>query len=243
MNEPKYQGLPGMLVSNALTERKDDYTFNVTYTSSRSIDDICGLAANDKYPASELRAVYELLLAMAKREMYNGATVEFGFAINSLGVSGPFIGPKAQFDPKKNTITLRTSPRTSIYRDELQTIPVIVKGVEEGLPTVITVYDVKTQTTNDRITPGGIVNLKTSRGKITETAGCGLFFESAGGEVAGTIGLADLATNTKTQLSFVVPTLEPGVYTLKLVTDYSGSNEHVLKTPRENVFPYELTVE
>ena len=243
MNEPKYQGLPGMLTSNELTERKDDYTFNVTYTSSRSIDDICGLAANDKYPASELRAVYELLLAMAKREMYNGATVEFGFAINSLGVNGPFIGPKAQFDPKKNTITLRTSPRTAIYRDELQAIPVIVKGVEEGLPTIITVYDVNTQTTNDRITPGGMVNVKTSRGKISPTEGSGLFFISAGGEVSGSITAANLGTNTKSQLSFVVPALEPGIYTLKLVTDYSGNDAKPLKNLRENTFPYELTVE
>lgn len=242
MNEPKFQGLPGKLTSNELTERKDDFTFNVTYTTSRSIDDICRLAANDKYPASELKAVYDLLLAKAKSEMYTGATVEFGFAINSLGVTGSFIGPKAQFDPAKNTVVLRCTPRTSTYRAELQTIPIIVTSVEDGLPTIITVYDVKTQTTNEFITPGGMVNVKTSKGKITATEGCGVFFLDSEGQVAASVGVADMGTNTKSQLSFVVPPLAAGTYRLKLVTDFSGNDAKPLKTLRENVFPYEMEV-
>lgn len=95
----------------------------MTYTANRSIADICALAANEKYLASELKAIYDLLLATAKNELYNGATLEFNFSNNSLGVSGAFMGPKAQFDPAGTGLicVLRcgrrsTSLSCSIYR-------------------------------------------------------------------------------------------------------------------------------
>lgn len=204
MAEIKLKGLPGKLTKNYLTEREDDYTFNVTYTANRSIADICALAANEKYSASELKAVYDLLLTTAKNELYSGATVEFGFSNNSLGVSGAFIGPKAQFDPEVNRIDLRTSPRTAEYGAELQRIPVIVTGVEEGLPTIISVTDVLSGTTNDVLTPGGIANVKTNRGRVTGDAGSGLFFMASDGTVAATITYNELGSNTPSKLSFVV---------------------------------------
>lgn len=242
MAEVKLKGLPGKLSKNYLTEREDDYTFNVTYTANRSIADICALAANEKYSASELKAVYDLLLATAKNELYNGATVEFGFSNNSLGVSGPFIGPKAQFDPTVNRIDLRTSPRTAEYGAELQRIPVIVTGVEEGLPTIISVTDVRSGATNDVLTPGGIVNVKVSRGRITDDSESGLFFIADDGTTAATVPVRELGTNMPTKLSFVVPQLATGKYYLKIVTCYSGNDQRPLKEPRENTFPYQLTV-
>ena len=55
MAEPKKRSITGKLVENKLTARTDDFTFNVTYVQSRSIGDLCKLAAarlGTKYSAS-----------------------------------------------------------------------------------------------------------------------------------------------------------------------------------------------
>ena len=94
-NEPQKRSITGNLVANMLTEREDDFTFNVTYVANRSIEDLCKIAANgkSKFSASELLSAYTDLKEVAKEELYSASTVEFGLANNSLGVDGPFIGP------------------------------------------------------------------------------------------------------------------------------------------------------
>ena len=142
-NDPKKHRITGNLVANMLTEREDDYTFNVTYTANRTIKDLCKLAAKgkSKFTASELENAYNDLEEQAKIELFNAATVEFGLANNSLGVDGSFIGPGAKFDPNRNSVTLRCSPR-AILKEELESISVIVGQVSEGLPTITKVTDV-----------------------------------------------------------------------------------------------------
>ena len=158
LNEPKMRSITGKLVANKLTERDDDFSFNVTYQANRSVKDLCKLAAtNSKFTASELESAYNDLMAQAKIELYNASTVEFGFANNSLGVDGPFIGPDAKFDPSVNNVTLRCSPRIE-FKEDLKNISVIVAGTEEGLPTITKVVDVATGSENLRITPGGGLN-------------------------------------------------------------------------------------
>ena len=143
MAEPKKRSITGKLVENKLTARTDDFTFNVTYVQSRSIGDLCKLAAarlGTKYSASEIEGIYSEIKGVAEEELYSGSTVEFGFTTNSLGVEGSFIGPKAQFDPARNKVVLRSTPTAEI-RSKLTDISVIVSHVEEGLPTIISVKD------------------------------------------------------------------------------------------------------
>lgn len=92
-NDPKKHSITGNLVANMLTEREDDYTYNVTYTANRSIPDLCKLAAKgkSKFTASELENAYNDLEEVAKAELLSAATVEFGFTNNALGVDGAFI--------------------------------------------------------------------------------------------------------------------------------------------------------
>lgn len=157
MAEPKKRSITGKLVENKLTARTDDFTFNVTYVQSRSIGDLCKLAAarlGTKYSASEIEGIYSEIKGVAEEELYSGSTVEFGFTTNSLGVEGSFIGPKAQFDPARNKVVLRSTPTAEI-RSKLTDISVIVSHVEEGLPTIISVTDVASGAVNTKLTPGG----------------------------------------------------------------------------------------
>lgn len=115
--EPKMRSITGKLTPNELTEREDDFTCNITYQANRDIKDLCQLtAANSKFTASELESAYNDLKEQAKIELYNASTVEFGFATNSLGVDGPFIGPDAKFDPAKNNVVLRSIPLVELKK-------------------------------------------------------------------------------------------------------------------------------
>ena len=127
VNEPKKRSITGKLVANVLTEREDDFTYNVTYVANRSIKDLCRIRAakGSKYTAAEYESMCNDLEETAKEEMYSGSTVELGFMNNSLGVDGPFIGPGATFDPAK----------------------------EENLPTITAVTDVVTAKVNSQLTP------------------------------------------------------------------------------------------
>lgn len=39
--DPKMRSIAGLLVPNCLTEREDDFTFNVTYLANRTVKDLC----------------------------------------------------------------------------------------------------------------------------------------------------------------------------------------------------------
>ena len=103
------------------------------------------------FSASELESANNAIKEQAKTELYNASTVEFGFVTNSLGIDGPFIGPDTKFDPAKNSVTLRCTPKTELKK-ELKNITVIVSGTSEGLPVITKVTDVTTGSENNQIT-------------------------------------------------------------------------------------------
>ena len=226
LNEPKMRSITGKLVANKLTERDDDFSFNVTYQANRSVKDLCKLAAtNSKFTASELESAYNDLMAQAKIELYNASTVEFGFANNSLGVDGPFIGPDAKFDPSVNNVTLRCSPRIE-FKEDLKNISVIVAGTEEGLPTITK------------------VNGEGNRVKITGSEGqtVGFFFVSDTDKTEIPVPVSALLRNDPSFFSFIIPQLNKGAYYLEVATQASTNSKKLLKEPRRNRFPYPLYV-
>lgn len=243
--EPKMRSLAGKLSPNVLTEREDDFTFNVTYLANRTVKDLCKLAASNgsKFSASELESAYNDLLAQAKKELYSASTVEFGFANNSLGVDGSFIGPKAQFDPFRNSVTLRCSPRIE-FKAELKGISVIVSGVEEGLPTITKVADTTTGSVNAKITAGGGLTGEGSRIKIAGEEGkvVGFFFIGSTDQKETAVPATSLLRNDPSFFSFIIPALAEGRYHLEVATQFGGNSKQLLKEVRRNRFPYLLTV-
>ena len=243
--EPKMRSIAGKLTPNKLTEREDDCTFNVTYLANRTIKDLCLFAAKNgsKFTASELESAYNDIKAQALIELYSASTVEFGFANNSLGVDGPFIGPKAQFDPTRNSVVLRCSPRSEFKKD-LKGISVIVSAVEEGLPVVIKILDVVSGSVNSVLTPGGGLNGEGDRTKIVGEEGkqVGFFFINATDKKETAIPMTSLLRNDPSFFSFIIPSLPAGSYYLEVATQYGGNSKQLLKEVRRNRFPYLLEV-
>lgn len=245
-DEPKRRSIIGTLVDNKLTEREDDSTINITYVGRRSIDGLCSLAAKagSKFSASELLTAYKDIEKQAKEEVYSGATVEFGFANNSLGVEGAVIGPGAGFDPAVNRVVMRCIPLVGL-RPELDMIDVIINGTNEGMPTVTTLYDVFTKTTNAKLTPGNTLNGKGNRVKIAGSEGkeVGFFFVDASDETKVVpVPETAISRNEPSSFSFIIPALANGNYYLEVATQYGGQSKQLLKDVRRSRFPYLLSV-
>lgn len=244
-SDPKMRSIIGKLNANYLTERVDDFTFNVTYVGNRSILDLCKLASKSgsKFSASELKAAYDDLMKEAKNELYNACTVEFGFTNNSLGVDGPFIGPDAKFDPAQNNVNIRSVSRAE-FKEDLKNITVIVSKVDEGLPVIVKVTDSTTGSTNSKITSeGGLVG-EGNRIKIAGEEGktVGFFFINASNETKTAVPATSLLRNDPSFFSFIIPKLADGTYFLEVATQYGGNSKQTLKEVRTNRFPYPLTV-
>ena len=131
--------------------------------------------------------------------------MEFGFANNSIGVEGSFVGPLAQFDPTKHNVVLRTTPTAAIRKD-MSELTVIVSHIEEGLPTVTTVTDVASGTINQTLTPGGGLNGKGVRVKIAgeDEKTVGFFFVNAETEAETHIPMKALMRNEPKAFAFVL---------------------------------------
>ena len=207
-NEPKMRSITGTLTPLMLTERDDDYSFNVTYTANRTIKDICQLCAKkgSKYSAAELESNYNELLEMAKEELYSGSTVEFGFTNNAVGVDGPLTGTKPKFDPAVNSVTLRSTPRAEIKAD-LKKISVIVGEIAVSLPTIKEITDITSGQTNSKLTPGGLLNGTGERTKIAGEEGdpIGFFFVNSKTEAETAEPPTSLSRNDPSNFTMLIP--------------------------------------
>lgn len=241
--EPQKRGVSGRLTPYAITkDRDDDFVFNVIYTANRSIKDICQLSANNKYSAAELESIYRQLLDTAKEELYSGATVEFGFSNNSLGVNGLFIGVNPAFDPTRNSIELRCTPRVEFQR-EVQQIPVIVTGKDDGGPSITKVIDVATGNVNSTLTAGGGLNGEGIRMKVAgPDESNGFRFVNADTQAITAVPAASVLRNDPSYFSLIVPALADGKYYLEVTTQFYGKNNAFSNSPRTNRLPYALTV-
>lgn len=245
-DEPKRRKIIGTLVDNKLTERPDDATVNITHVGRRTINNLCNLAAKagSKFSASELLTAYNDVMKQAKEELYSGATVEFGFANNALGVEGAVIGPGTGFDPAVNRVVMRYTPLAEL-RHELDTIDVIINGTNEGMPVVSTLFDVFTKTTNEKLTPGNTLNGKGTRVKIAGEEGkeVGFFFIDSTDETKVTsVPESAVSRNEPSAFSFIIPALPDGNYYLEIATQYGGQSTKMVKDVRRSRFPYLLKV-
>lgn len=245
-NEPKKLSITGTLTENKLTEQPDDYTFNVTYIGKRSIMDLCQLGESDgksKFTADELYTAYNTLFTLAKREVFLGATVEFGFCTNMIRVNGPFVGPKPEFDPEVNSISMQHTTLESV-RKEMEDITVIVGDVKNTQPTISRVIDVYTQSVNDKLTPGNILNGEGDRVKVAGSEGktVGFFFINTETEAETPVPTTSISRNDPSNFSFLIPQLADGTYYLEVATQFAASSKALLKEPRRSRFAYTLTV-
>jgi hypothetical protein len=170
-----------------------------------------------------------------------GWNVDTGLVYLRAVITGIFFGKK--YDPSKNSVYVSATQGVEI-RKELSDTDVEILG---EMPDVIQIYQVtnlQTKAADGTLTRGRNAEMEGSYLKVIgDDPAVGIYLESVDGAVDPYKLDADLiVANNPSKLLLLVPAeWEPGVYRLKVVTQYTGAGK-LLNAPRQAVFGQELTV-
>ena len=236
------------LTPNLLTKDIDnDYIAEVS-TSKQTLrnEDIAQRIVDE---GSEIK--YDTLLSIINQHdriireaVCDGYSVLTGVGQYSPRVTGSWIGKSANFDPSVNKLTL-DMVLSKEMRDALATVGVEVLGVREGGGASIgLVTDTYTGEANGYISAGEDILIEGTKIKVAGDPDlCGVYFipRDAPEETIYKVERR-LTQNDPSRIIARVPaTLEPGVYTLRIVTQFSNSAV-LLKEPRTLEYEQPLVV-
>lgn len=159
----------------------------------------------------------------------------------SPSIQGVFETREDVVDGVHRKVHLNLQPGTAL-RDaakEIKThkLPVLFSGTY-----IVEVWDMKTETINDQLSPGRDLKITGVKVKIAgDDPTVGLYFVPAGGATPIRVDPKDLVVNKPSELIAPIPTLPSGQYQARIVTQYSGAGRF-LKTPHIATFEHTLTV-
>ncbi len=229
---------------NLLTkDDPNDYTARVVSERSLTVDDICTEAANRGGADISAPAMIHAVGLFHKELAYqlcDGFSVNTGWYTAVAHVRGVFNSPNEHFNPEKHTLSFEFQ-QGALLRKELPNIEIEVLGVADSGLEVLQVVDVKTGSVNDRVMQNYNLRISGQKLKIAgDHPDVGVWFVQDNGN-ALKVDPTDLVTNNPSELVIVVPTMLPGEYKLKVVTQFSGGRT-TLKEPRSHTFDKCLTV-
>lgn len=159
-----------------------------------------------------------------------------GMRVNN-GLFSAVASPKgragASWDPEVNQLNI-TIAQGADWREAIRNTTVNVLGEKAEVMYVSGTTDAATRATNRTATPGYPFTVEGNYLKLAgDDPAVGIYIVSEEGEETR-IDPAMVAVNEPKKLVFIIPaTMESGTYTLRIVTQYSGSNATILrKTPR-----------
>lgn len=228
------------LIENLLTERADDYTaqpqpfrsYDKEELITRMLDK--GTSATRTDVLSILNLYEETIVTVIKE----GDTVNTPLFNTSFSVSGVFEGAVDTFDGNRHKLNVNLSKGT-LLRD-VETIVTLEKTETiTPQPHILEVKDSISGKVNEILTPGGVVEVRGNSIRIVgENADCGLWFVP---ETGDPIKAQVLVQNKPSVVIAMIPMLPVGTYSIKIVTQYSGSI--VLKTSKTCTFRRTLIID
>ena len=227
------------LIENLLTERTDDYTAVVQPVSSYDKEAVIayllrkGTSLTRTDVLAVLNGIEETVVDITK----DGGTVNTPLICTSFSVSGVFEGPLDTFDGNRHKLNVNVSKGT-LLRDLEAKIAFEKTSAVSPQPLILEVKDSVSGKVNEVLTPNGVVELFGNSIKIAgDNADCGLWFVPESGEA---VKAQVIVQNKPSIIIAIIPALPAGTYTLRVVTQYSGSN--LLKSPKVSVFEKSLVV-
>jgi hypothetical protein len=213
---------------------KLEHTYNVA-----DISHLAETRGGSDIKAEEMTRTVNLWLEEMAYQLCDNNAVNTGYFQARLHVQGTF-NASDHYDPTRHHLLFEFQ-QGSLMRKELELVDVEVKGVANTLPHIDMVIDHSSETQNQGLTPGGIVeikgfNLKFFPDEITN----GIFLVPVNGGDERV--LAPVPTNKPQQLISQCPAdIFPGEYRLEVRTTYA-SNGIPLKTLKVGSFPTILTI-
>lgn len=227
------------LYDNAITEVKGDYVAKPVVTGTLHNSEIADriVAKRTEYRKETIVNI----LGLADQEKVNaiaeGKSVVDGVGQYLVSVIGTFGGEKAPFNPAIHKLGVSYTPG-KLLRDTLKSVTVETRAAVTG-PIVNDIVDTTTGEKNLQLTSSGPAVITGANIKVAgEDPAVGIYLTPAGGEGQKVVLLIH---NNPSQVTFMLPALADGEYTLSLTTQYSAGN-NLVKDPRTYTFPVVLYV-
>ncbi|MDR1454612.1 MAG: DUF4469 domain-containing protein [Tannerella sp.] len=169
-----------------------------------------------------------------------GWNVDTGLVYLRAIITGVFFGKK--FDPEKNGIYVSATQGVEI-RKELADTEVEILGEQADLMHIFQVINMQTKAADGTLTRGRNVEVEGSYLKLMGSdPSVGVYLENVDSGTEYKFEEEFIVINHPSKLMLLVPPgLDAGMYRLKVVTQFTGSNK-LLTAPRQTVFGQELTV-
>lgn len=228
------------LYDNAVTEVKGDYAGRPVVTGTLYNGEIADRIVTKRTEYRKETIVN--ILGLADQEKANaiaeGKSVVDGVGQYLINVSGVFSGEKAPFNPDIHKLGVTYTPG-KLLRDTLKNNVVVSTQTATTGPVVNEFIDSTTGEKNLQLTSSGPavingVNIKV----VGEDPEVGIYLTPSEGEPKK---VSLLIHNNPSTVTFMLPTLADGAYTLSLKTQF-GSGRSLVKEPRTYTFPVVLYV-
>lgn len=221
------------VADNTMTpENPNDRIFRVADRGSADRERIIQemMLMNPGLEEETLSMVLDLKNRVCQRLLMLGMRVNDGYCYASLSCTGVVEG--SAWDPAVNSLTVNMQPAKSL-REAVAEAKVTVTGTASEAMYISAGGDATTKGTSYTVTPGSIYRVRGKNVKIAgEDPSVGIFFVNEEGTETQ-VPMAQVAMNNPSELRFIVPAgLTDGVYKLRLVTQFSGSGNTMLKSPR-----------
>lgn len=229
------------LLDNALTDNPNDFSARVSSAGSKDIEALIEgmVKKRSEYQEVTLRAITEMFLTEVADSIKGGYTVNTPLFRVSPGISGAFLGKSAKFDKDNHRIKVNFTANGAFVK-EMQDCEVEVLGVADGYGVIGSVIDTQTGVEDHTITPNDVIKILGSKIKIEgDTVEVGIFLIKQDDDTR--IKLQRVIKSTSGEAMVLLPSLDPGDYSLEIVTASSGGGV-ILKAPRTFTFEHTLTV-
>jgi hypothetical protein len=232
-----------VLEVNDLTAAPDDYRAQVVNVASHTQGDIVDriMRIGAGLTRSDIAAVLEAEKQVIVEIVAEGGAVNTELFNAFPSIQGVFHSTEDAADGIHQKVRINLHAGTAIRNAagavKTKKLPGVVSGT-----VISSVTDVKTGSQNNLLTPGRNIKISGSKLKIAgEDPAVGLFFEPEAGGAPVPVDPSDIVVNRPAELIALIPPLAPGVYRLKIATQYTSGK--MLKTPHTTVFDKPLTVQ
>ena len=221
------------LLDNPVTIDETDLKAQPLTNGSKDADDLVEymIARGSTVTKAEAKATLQELLEASAHFLKEGYNLNLPLFKAGFSISGVFTSEDDVFDSSRHQLNINLQ-----LGGELKGIPQQIKLMKvEGnpsLPLPKTLFDVSSQTTNNRLTPGGTVKVTGKRMKIdAKQPTQGVFLVNG----TKTVPVTTLVTSRPSELVMVLPNLSKGTYTLEVRGTVNGAE-------RKGQLPVPLTV-
>jgi hypothetical protein len=221
------------LHENPLTENNEDFVAQTHSTNSYNKEQFIDLMLQrgTLMTKTDALAVFNNIEETLAYILRNGWSVKMPLFTISFSISGIFDGATDSFDPRRHRVFININKGT-ILRNVEGEVDLVKVNIPSPQPQIIEAKDSVTGKVDEVLTAGGAVEIHGINIKITgDNPDCGLFFVDEGGRETKA---ETVIINKPASLIALIPLLQPDSYRLKIVTQYSGSNN--LKDPKTTIY-------